>query len=82
MMIKVFTMDEKGKISLTADELKSLLDEAYWEGWRNHVTTYTYNTPNVVPFTSPIFTCSNMNDVSKNQITISSNGCNIGDASL
>lgn len=31
-MIKVFTTNKNGKIELTKDELKKLLDEAYWEG--------------------------------------------------
>jgi len=33
-MIKVFTTNKDGKIELTKDELKKLLDEAYWEGYR------------------------------------------------
>lgn len=44
-MIKVFTTGKDGKISLTAEELKSLLDEAYWEGFRNNHGTWTYSTP-------------------------------------
>lgn len=45
-MIKVFTKDSNGKISFTQDELKKLLDEAYWEGYNsNHNNTYTYRSP-------------------------------------
>ena len=33
-MIKVFTTKKNGKIELTKDELKALLDEAYWDGYK------------------------------------------------
>ena len=49
-MIKVFTTNKDGKIELTKDELKKLLDEAYWEGYRANSTTYTYQTPNWSPY--------------------------------
>ena len=55
MMIKVFTTDKDGKIKLTTDELKKLLDEAYWEGYRNNNNTWTYQTPSW----SPYITCAN-----------------------
>jgi len=46
-MIKIFTLDKNGKISLTKDELEKLLNEAYWEGYYNNKTattiTYPYN---------------------------------------
>ena len=45
MMIKVFTTDKKDQITLTTKELKELLDEAYWEGYRANNKTYTYTTP-------------------------------------
>lgn len=44
-MIKVFTTNKEGKIELTKDELKALLDEAYWEGYRANSGTYIYTTP-------------------------------------
>lgn len=49
-MIKVFTTNKNGKIELTKDELKKLLDEAYWEGYRANSNTYTYHTPNWDPY--------------------------------
>jgi len=49
-MIKVFTTNKDGKIELTKDELKKLLDEAYWEGYRANSTVYTYQTPNWSPY--------------------------------
>lgn len=50
MKIKVFTKDKDGKISFTPDELKELLDEAYWEGYRANSNIYTYRTPNWQPY--------------------------------
>lgn len=51
MMIKVFTTDKNGKIVLSGKELKELLDEAYWEGYRaNTSRTWTYTTPSWTPF--------------------------------
>lgn len=45
-MIKVFTLNKNNKIELTEKELKALLDEAYWEGYRNGSnTTWTYTSP-------------------------------------
>ena len=51
MMIKVFTTDKKDQITLTTKELKELLDEAYWEGYRANNKTYTYTTPSWTPWT-------------------------------
>lgn len=45
-MIKVFTKDANGKISMTPEELRSLLDEAYWDGFNANNHTITYTTPN------------------------------------
>lgn len=44
-MIKVFTTNKAGKIELTKDELKSLLDEAYWDGYKANSGTFTYHSP-------------------------------------
>lgn len=46
-MIKVFTTNKDGKIELTKEELKSLLDEAYWDGYKANPGTYTYTSPYV-----------------------------------
>ena len=46
-MIKIFTTNSKGKIELTKEELKELLDEAYWEGCKNHITSWTYTSPTI-----------------------------------
>ena len=50
MMIKIFTKNDDGKIALTPEELKSLLDEAYWEGYRANNTIVTYTSPNWQPY--------------------------------
>ena len=60
-MIKVFTTNKNGKIELTKDELKELLDEAYWEGYNNN-NTYTYHSPSIVPTWKPYVWCGTGTD--------------------
>jgi len=43
-MTKTFKKNKDGKIEFTVDELKKLLDEAYWEGYHDN-DTWVYNTP-------------------------------------
>jgi len=50
MLIKVFTTDRNGKIEFTPKELKELLDEAYWEGYKANNKNWTYTTPNWTPY--------------------------------
>lgn len=50
MMIKIFTTGKDGKITLSGKELKELLDEAYWEGYRANNNTWIYKTPSWTPF--------------------------------
>ena len=55
-MIKVFTLNEKGKIELTKDELEQLLNESYWEGYSEGYTkktTWTYTSPSYPIFNNP-----------------------------
>ena len=35
MKIKIFTTDKNGKITLSKDELQDIVNEAYYEGYRN-----------------------------------------------
>ena len=59
-MIKVFTTNKDGKIELTKDELKALLDEAYWDGYRAN-GHYIYSTPITTPWWytgTPTITCA------------------------
>ena len=77
-MIKVFTLNKNKKIELTEEELKKLLDEAYWEGYRANSHTWTYTTPNWAPYTwwstSSCSTNSNSTDSNINYtLTCSSN---------
>lgn len=77
MMIKVFTKDENGKISLTPDELKSLLDEAYWEGYKANNTSWTYTTPSWEPYrwtvTTDTITLTGSDCASNSTITVGTN---------
>ena len=43
-MIKVFTLNKNNKIELTKEELESLLNESYWEGY-NKTNCWTYTSP-------------------------------------
>lgn len=73
-MIKVFTLNNNKKIELTKEELEKLLDEAYWEGYHNRKSYWTYATPNYPSYittcntTDNTITCSNITD---NTITLS-----------
>lgn len=71
-MIKIFTLNKNNKIELTEKELKALLDEAYWEGYRNGSnTTWTYTSPSYDKW-SPYYstTCTN---ATTGTITLTSN---------
>lgn len=43
-MIRVFTLNKNNKIELTKEELESLLNESYWEGY-NKKNYWTYTSP-------------------------------------
>lgn len=53
MKIKIFTTDKNGKITLSKDELQDIVNEAYYEGYRNGeqngksytITPFWWNTP-------------------------------------
>lgn len=70
MMIKIFTTNKNGKIELTKDELKSLLDEAYWEGYYKNHNSYTYATP-TINWSSDRFTTTS--DININTINSTAN---------
>lgn len=44
-MIKIFTTNKNNKIELTKEELKELLDEAYWDGYKANSNSWTYTSP-------------------------------------
>ena len=83
-MIKVFTKNKNGKIELTEKELKQLLDDSYWEGYRAN-DRYVYTTPNVWPYYSPYYWTSTGSSITCNlqdTTTASNTSMNIDVASL
>lgn len=61
-MIKVFQKNKNGKVELSIKELESILNEAYWDGYRAN-NTYTYTTP-YYNYTSPFTVTTNGSIVS------------------
>lgn len=86
MMIKVFTTGKDGKITLSAKELKELLDEAYWEGYRNNSHTWTYTTPTWSPYyyttTADSITVCTSADAKTNTATIDANTISNGTVTI
>lgn len=70
-MIKIFTLNKAGKIELTKDELQKLLDDSYWEGYRNgNNTIYTYHSPSVTtPWTVTCNTATNTATVNASDLS-------------
>lgn len=63
-MIKVFTLNKNKKIELTEKELKQLLDQVYWEGYRdNNKSSWTYTTPLTYPYYSNITTTTTADSI-------------------
>ena len=81
-MIEVFTLNKNGKIELTKEELKSLLDRAYWEGRDQKDHVYCYRSPYWTPYDWSITThdvnLSNIaNTTDTNKVTLISNNYDI-----
>ena len=80
-MIKVFTTNKDGKIELTKEELKSLLDEAYWDGYKANCVTYTYHSPSTwSPYTwttsATTDTCTlNTSTNTSNTVSVPNSAC-------
>lgn len=49
-MVKVFTLNENGKIEITKEELERMLDESYWEGFWARYRSWT-ESPNPIKIT-------------------------------
>lgn len=68
-MIKVFALNKNNKIELTKEELESLLNESYWEG---------YNKKNYWTYTSPYYTNTPIDPYkitcTSNSVTLKSEG--------
>lgn len=73
-MIKVFTLNKNGKIELTKKELEQLLNESYWEGYRNNNNYWTYTSPTTYKWCSSTpYTISTSSISSSDSITIKTN---------
>lgn len=53
MIVKVFQKNNNGKIEFTKEELETLLNEVYWDGYRAN-STWTWTTPSY-----PIYATTN-----------------------
>lgn len=49
-MVRIFTTNRNGNIELSKKELKELLDEAYWDGYRANNHSWYYSTPSWKPY--------------------------------
>ena len=78
-MIKVFTLNKNGKIELTKKELEQLLNESYWEGYRDRSNFYwTYTSPSITPYNSSTIITSD----TKNPYTIDGSSINTGSITI
>ena len=77
-MKKEFKFNKNNKIELTKEQLKSLLDDIYWEGYNNgKSSTWTYTTPNWTPYTWTTTTAtSGITSGTTGTITLTSNTTN------
>ena len=55
MIVKVFQTNKNGKIEFTKEELETLLNEVYWDGYRNN-SIWTWTTP----LSYPKYTTTNL----------------------
>lgn len=67
MIVKVFQTNKNGKIEFTKEELETLLNEVYWDGYRAN-STWTWTTP----LSYPTYTATNLkqNTTATTAITI------------
>lgn len=54
MIVKVFQTNKNGKIEFAKEELETLLNEVYWDGYRAN-SAWTWTTP----LSYPIYTTTN-----------------------
>lgn len=54
-MIKIFTTNSDGKIEFTKEELETLLNEVWQDGYNAKPTGYTWRDPITTPKTLPPF---------------------------
>lgn len=80
-MVKVFTTNKNGKIELTEKELKTLLDEVYWEGYRDNSHSWTYSTPKSYPYWYST-TSTPVTNLTSKDITVSTSADNIASGTI
>lgn len=71
-MIKIFTLNKNGKIELTKEELEQLLNESYWEGYRNNNNSWIYTSPTPYKWYSNTPYTISMSSVSSSDISTGS----------
>lgn len=76
-MVKIFTTNKNGKIELTEKELKTLLDEVYWEGYRDNSSTWTYSTPISKTYPYWYSTSTPVTNLTSKDITINTSKDNV-----
>lgn len=52
----VVTVDEQGKTTLTPEQLQTLIDDAYKEGYADGCRSIVITTPTYPPYTPPYYT--------------------------
>lgn len=65
MIVKVFQKNKNGKIEFTKEELETLLNEVYWDGYRAN-STWTWTTP----LSYPIYTTTDNLKTNTTAVTI------------
>lgn len=76
-MIKIFALNQNNKIEFTREELQSLINEAYWDGYNNASSLsnfYTAKTPDKWTITCDSISCDKSNittTLSNNEINFS-----------
>lgn len=73
-MIKKFTLNDNNKIEMTKEELKKLLDEIYWEGYRANSDPWIYTTPCLTA--TPTDTIPSWFSCSDNSLTLTTSPLN------
>lgn len=75
MKTKIFTLNENNKIEFTENELKSLLDEIYNDGYNDGNRKYYYTTPYRYPYYYTWCSSSTTGPSNMNLTTSTSSGC-------
>lgn len=77
-MIKVFALNQNNKIELTREELQSLINEAYWDGYNNNTSSWSnlcsIKTPDKWRITCDSISCDKSNittTLSNNEVNLS-----------